>query len=98
MNDELMNYRPGGAWCTVLDVTAVIARLRGNVPRERETAAHELRRLAWRFELYPGQRERDLAQLFLVLADFAEGEDYALEDEDCGESEEDKPLAGDKRA
>jgi hypothetical protein len=94
------NYRPDGTWAELLDTAARIEGL--GVEIKPEELALLLERLAWKFELMAGQRERDLARLFRAIADAGharwEFELEADEDQESGESEEDKPLAGDKRA
>jgi hypothetical protein len=93
------NYRPDGLWADLLDTAARIEGLGAEI--EAEDLAVLLERLAWKFELMAGQRERDLGRLFRAIADASHARwEFELEDEEdeeSGESEEDKPLAGVRR-
>ena len=99
-DDSSFVCRPDSLLAELLDTTARIEGLGAEIKPEELAALVE--RLAVKFELMGGQRERDLARLFRAIADAShprwEFELEYEEDQESGESEEDKPLAGDKRA
>jgi hypothetical protein len=75
------NYRPDSTWAELFDTTARIEGL--GVEIKPEELALLLGRLAWRFELMAGQRERDLARLFRAIADAGHARwEFELEDEE----------------
>jgi hypothetical protein len=99
-DDSSLACRPDKLRAELLDTTAWIERLGTEIKPEELAALVE--RLGVKFERTGGQRERDLARLFRAIADASHPlREFELEDKEdqkSGESEEDKPLAGDKRA
>ena len=93
-NDCHPPYRPGGPWSALLDAIRIVELANIDDDSAWEPIAAAMERLAQLFELLPGCREQDLAQLFRAVSciPFDIPKD---EDDDLDIAIEHEPLGGD---
>ena len=93
--DEFRNYRPDGVWAALIDTAMTLERSPSVDEEVWDDISEQLRRLARRFDVHAGQRERDIGRLLHSIADLEldHGADDD-EDDEGGEYVEDSPLRG----
>jgi hypothetical protein len=91
--EESRNYRPDGLWAALIDTAMTLERSPSIDEEVWDDISEQLRRLARRFDILPGQRERDIGRLLHSIADLElDHRDDDDGDDEGGEYVEDRPL------